>query len=165
MSNSFTVNTYSPKDVSLMIGSYTISGWDSISVQRSQKTFIPAKGIRGKHTRVGTKDTSATLSIVLMASSPTNDVFSQIVSNDVDLSTGRLAVTLKDMSGKSVFMSIEGYFTGYPVKTFTNVIGQVTWEIFCQTTVSYVVGGNTRPSTSLFDKALNEATSFVKGLI
>lgn len=164
MSNSFTVNTYSPKDLSLNIGGYPIAGWQSITIARSAKGFTVVRGIRGKATRVRNKDTSATIIITLMGSSPTNDVFSQIHGLDLELGTARIALTLKDTSGSSVFSTNEAYITGYPSASFTGQIEDRVWELFAQTTESYNVGGNSRPSSSLFDSALNEVSDFVNNL-
>lgn len=164
MANSFSVNTYSPKDVSLNIGGYPIAGWQTITISRSARGFTVIRGIRGKNTRVKNKDTSATLIITLMGSSPTNDVFSQIHELDLEFGTARIALTLKDASGSSVFSTNEAYITGYPPVSLTGQIEDRTWELFAQTTESYLVGGNSRPSTSLFDSALNEVSDFVNNL-
>lgn len=164
MSNSFTVNTYNPKDVSLNIGGYPIAGWQSITIARSAKGFTVVRGIRGKSTRVRNKDTSATIVISLMASSPTNDVFSQIHALDLESGTARIALTLKDTSGSSVFSTNEAYITGYPSVSFTGQIGDRVWELFAQSTESYNVGGNSRPNTNLFDTVLTEASDFVNNL-
>ena len=59
------VNTYSPTDVKLVIGGYTIVGWDNVTIARRSQGFITIPGIRGKHTRVPSGDTSATITLVL----------------------------------------------------------------------------------------------------
>ena len=161
MSNSFTINTYSPKDVILSIGGYQLTGWQSINITRSAKSFQVIKGIRGKNTRVPNKDTSATITISLLQSSASNEVMSWILDSDVSEGTGRIALTLKDKSGSSVFSSVEAYITGYPTASFTGQFEYRQWELFCQTTSTYTIGGNNRPSTSLFDSALNSTTNFV----
>lgn len=164
MANNFTVNTYSPKDVSLNIGGYPVAGWQNITISRSVKGWTVIRGIRGKNTRVRNNDTSATMVITLMGSSPTNDVFSKIHELDLQTGTARIALTLKDTSGNSVFSTNEAYITSYPPVAFTGQIEDRTWELFAQTTESYVVGGNGRPVTSLFDNALNEVSDFINNL-
>lgn len=164
MANNFTVTTYSPKDVLLLIGGYQIVGWQSISISRSVKGFTVVRGIRGKNTRVPNRDTSATINVPLIQFSPSNDVLSYIHELDLDEGTARIALTLKDNSGRSVFSSNEAYITGYPTATYSGGFEYRSWEIFCQATDSYTIAGNTRPSTSLFDSALNEASDFVNNL-
>lgn len=169
MANGFSVSTYSPSDVALVIGGYTLAGWDRISIVRRTDNFKPIYGIRGKHTRVrmGGKDareSSAFITIVLSQESQTNDVLSDIHRQDIEQGTARIALTLKDSSGSSVFSSDEAYITNFAAAEFSNDFGTREWRIFCQTTETYNVGNNTRPQTSIFDTAINEVSSFVSGL-
>lgn len=164
MANSFSVFSYSPKDVILTIGGYQITGWQRITINR-YKSVKTIKGIRGKHTRDISRDTSATLSFTLLQSTQANEVLSYIHDVDISEGTGRISLTLKDNSGKSVFSSDEAYITGYPTVTFSGQFEDRPWEIFCQTTKSFVVGGNQRPSTGLFDSAITEASNFVSDLL
>jgi hypothetical protein len=164
MSNSFTINTYSPKDVILSIGGYQLTGWQSINITRSKKAFQVIEGIRGKNTFVPNKSTAATITVSLLQSSASNEVMSWVLDSDISEGTGRLALTLKDKSGTSVFSSVEGRILGYPTVSFTGQFEYRNWEIYCCTTTTYTVGGNNRPETSLFDSALNAATDFVNSL-
>ena len=75
-----------------------------------------------------------------------------------------MMVILKDKSGTSVFSSDEAYILGYPESSFNNDFTTRAWRIFCQTTKTYLVGGNSRPQTSLLDTAVNEVSSFVSGI-
>lgn len=164
MANSFSVFSYSPKDVILLIGGYQITGWQRITINRA-KGVIPIKGIRGKHTRVISTDTSATLSFTLMQSVQANEVMSYIHESDLQKGTGRISLTLKDNSGKSVFSSDEGYILSYPAVTFSGQYEDRPWELFLQSTQSYIVAGNQRPSTGLLDSALSGVSNFVSDLL
>lgn len=164
MANSFTVNTYSPKDIILTVGGYQLTGWQSINISRTVKGFTVIRGIRGKNTRVPNVDTSATITISMLQTSQGNDVLSYIHELDLDEGTARIALMLKDNSGRSVFSSNEAYITGYPVATFSGQFEYRNWEIFAQSTNTYVVAGNARPTTSLFDSFLNEASGFVDNI-
>lgn len=161
MSNSFTVHTYSPKDVILTVGGYQLTGWQSITISRTVKGFTVIRGIRGKNTRVPNVDTSATITISLLQTSQGNDVLSYIHELDLDEGTGRIALMLKDNSGRSVFSSNEAYITGYPVATFSGQFEYRNWELFAQSTNTYVVAGNAKPATDLFDRALSEVGNFI----
>lgn len=170
MANGFSVSTYSPSDVALIVGGYTLAGWDRITIVRRTDSFKPIYGIRGKHTRVrmGGKDareSSAFITIVLSQESQTNDVLSDIHRQDIEQGTARIALTLKDSSGSSVFSSDEAYITNFAAAEFSNDFGTREWRIFCQTTETYNVGNNTRPQTSIFDTAINEVSSFVSGIL
>lgn len=161
MANSFTVRTYSPKDVIFTAGGYQITGWQSITVTRSVKGFNVIRGIRGKNTRVPNVDTSATITISLLQTSQSNDVLSRIHELDLQNGTGRIALTLKDRSGSSVFSSNEAYITGYPTSSFSGQFEYRNWELFLQTTSVYVVGGNIKPATDILDRAIGGLSDLV----
>lgn len=151
------VNTYSPSDVKLDIGGYILSGWEDVSITRTSQGYIPVRGIRGKHTRANSLDTSATITINLHQTSPSNDVLGAIHTRDLQEGTGRIALTLKDHSGRTVVSSDEAYILGYPEVTYSSGFSFRLWTIFCQTTSEYTIGGNTKPETTLVD-------SIVKGI-
>lgn len=161
MANTFSVNTYSPSEVVFEIGGYQLSGWDTMAVVRRVQSFTPVAGIRGKNTRVPSRDTSATITISLIQTSPSNDVLSRIHQLDIERGTGRMTILLKDNSGRSVFSSDEAYITGYPEVTFSGDFEMRTWSIFCQKTQSFTVGGNTRPETSLVDSLISGVSSAI----
>lgn len=136
------VFTYSPSEVQLTFGGYTVTGWQSITITRSVDAFKPIRGIRGKHTRVRNADTSCTITIPLLQTSMSNDVFSSIHELDIQKATGRIELTISDLKGTSVFSSREAYILGYPEVTYSGEFEYRQWKLFCQTTGSYTVGGN-----------------------
>lgn len=163
MTNSFTVNTYSPHDVILTISGYQFTGWDTITINRSVKGFAVVRGIRGKNTRVRNTDTSATIGIALLQSSQGNDVMSDIHQQDLVNGTGRLTLMLKDKSGRSVFSSNEAFIVGFPTSRFSGQFEYRDWELFAQSTDTFTVGGNARPS-NLIDGLLDGATDFINDI-
>lgn len=164
MTNSFTVNTYSPKDVLFVIGGYTFTGWQNITIARNAKSFTPYRGIRGKNTRIRNSDTSAVLTITLLQTSQSNDVLSTILTADEENGTSRIAFTLKDRSGGSVFNSDDAFITGFPVTSFSGQFEYRTWEIFCGSTTTYTVAGNGRPSTNIFDSAVSAVGDLINNI-
>lgn len=169
MANNFTVATYNPSDVSLVVGGYTLSGWDRISITRRTDNFKPVYGIRGKHTRVRmggkeARESSAFITVVLSQESQANDVLSEIHRQDIEEGTARIALILKDSSGGSVFSSNEAYITNFAASDFSSDFGTREWRLFCQTTETYNVGNNTKPQTSILNTAIDEISSFVSDL-
>ena len=136
------VFTHSPKEVQLTFGGYTVTGWQSITITRSVDAFKPIRGIRGKHTRVRNADTSCTITIPLLQTSMSNDVFARIHDLDITHGTGRIELTIKDLKGTSVFSSAEAYVLGYPEVVYSEEFEYRQWRMFCQSTGSYTVGGN-----------------------
>lgn len=152
--------TYSPSEVTLVVGGYTITGWEKISISKNAPAFIPIRGIRGKNTRVRNTDTSVTLSVPLLQTSMGNDVFSRIHALDIERGTGRLEITLKDASGTGVFSSSEAYITDYPVVAYSGNFEYRVWTIFAQSTNTYNVGGNGKVD-NIFDSILGAANKVV----
>lgn len=151
--------TYNPKDVLFTLGGSYITGWNSFTISR-EPSFLLRKGIRGKHTRIRTYDTSAMITISLPQTSEWNDIFSSIVTNDIASATGRCEITLKDLSGSSFFESREAYIVGFAEVSFDSTIATRNWTIQCLSTTTYNVGGNSKATTQLFDSAVAQ----LKGL-
>jgi len=154
----FTVNTYSPDDIVLIISGYKVSGWDRITITRNNPGFTPFKGIRGKDSRDKNESTAATLSLSVLSTCPVNSVLSAVHKQDLIYGTGRLIITLKDNSGMSLFGSNEAYILAYPTAGFGADSEYRVWNIQCQTTTEWTVGGNTRPTTKLLDNITNYIT-------
>ena len=151
---------YDPAQVQLTFGGYTITGWQSISIARSVDAFKPIRGIRGKHTRVRNADTSCTISIPLLQTSMGNDVLSRIHELDLVNGTGRIELTISDLGGTSVFNSVEAYILGYPEVVYSGEFEYRQWRIFCQSTNTYVVGGNAQV-INIFGGIFGAASGFV----
>jgi hypothetical protein len=155
--------TYSPKEVTISIGGYSLTGWDNLSVARSVQGFVPIRGIRGKNTRVRNMDTSATITLPLLQTSMGNDVLSRIHALDLEKGTGRLDITLKDSSGTSVFSSSEAYILGFPVSAYSGNFEYRVWQIFAQSTTTYTVGGNGK-TNNIFDSIVSSASNLVNNV-
>lgn len=147
--------TYSPQNVSLIIGGYQVKGWESIGLVRTSDGMLPIQGIRGKNSRVPNKNTSATLIVPILQTEQANDVLSSIHALDMQNGTGRISLILKDSGGNSVFSSDEAFIQGYPEVVFSGELEYRAWKIFCQTTRSYTVGSNVNANSSLFDSIRN----------
>ena len=146
--------TYSPDEVKLQVEKYLCAGWERITIKRSSPMYKHIKGIRNKHTRVRDPDTSATITITVIQTSQTNEVFSEILRQDYFEQTGRFNLLLKDLSGNSLFSSSEAYLTGFPSITYEDDITFNEWEIFCQTTNNYDIGNNVDLENSIVNQII-----------
>lgn len=153
------ISTYSPDSVILTIGGAYLVGWNSIAISRDSGQFNVIKGIRGKHTRVRSYDTAASIVIELPFSSEWNDIFSEIVTQDLQSATGRIEILLKDNSGRSLFKSSQAFVTRYADVTFDSTISSRVWNIQCLSTDVYVVGGSSNPSASLLSNAYSNISN------
>lgn len=158
------VYTYSPSEVQLTFGGYTVTGWQSISITRSVDAFKPVRGIRGKHTRVRSIDTSCTITVTILQTSMSNDVLCRIHDLDLEYGSGRIELLLKDMGGTGVFSSAEAYVLGYPEVVYSGEFEYRQWRLFCQNTGNYTIGGNGQ-TTSIFSNIFNSAAGLVNTAI
>lgn len=150
--------TYDPAQVTLEVAQFKVQGWTKITVKKNAETFSLVPGIRGKNTRRRNLDSSLTITVEVLQTAITNDVFSEIVRQDRITGNGRLEVFLKDVSGKSFLFSGSAFIKDYPVQTFTADIDTRTWEIVCLDSGDMVVGSNEQPGIPFFDQTLSKFT-------
>jgi len=158
------VFTYSPSEVQLTFGGYTITGWQNLTITRSVDAFKPVRGIRGKHTRVRSIDTSCTITVTILQTSMSNDVLCRIHDLDLEYGSGRIELLLKDMGGTGIFSSAEAYVLGYPEVVYSGEFEYRQWRLFCQNTGNYTIGGNGQ-TTSIFSNIFNSAAGLVNTAI
>lgn len=127
----FDVREYSPSEVVMTFGGYRVEGWERISIRRLQPSFRLVEGIRGKNTRVRINNTAAEIEIALTQTSPTNNIFSQIVEVDEQYGTGRIELTIKDVLTGESFQSTEAYLERPADKTFDADVTERVWKIVC----------------------------------
>jgi len=156
------VYTYSPEEVDFILCGYKLQGWSSIAVSRAAPVFTKVTGIRGKSTRVRNKDTSATIFIDLVRTSPANTILSEIVRLDSIHGTGRLELLIKDKQGGSLYSSVEAFIEGYPDDAFTTEINNRRWVVNCLSTSDWNVAGNEQAQDSLFNR-LSSSISNIAG--
>lgn len=145
------ITTYDPEGVFFTLGEQILVGWNSISIARTRPVFNTIYGIRGKHTRTISYDTSAVMKLTLPFSSEWNSYLSDIVTKDIDLGTGRCEINLKDTGGTSLFVTDQAFVTSYADVVFDATITERVWTIQCLTTTIYKVGGTTSPTSSILD--------------
>ena len=148
----FDVYTYNPSSVTLTFGGYPLTGWDTISFKKNAPGYTAIRGIRGKNTRVRNKDLSSTITFSCLQTGEANDIMSEIHRLDLNYGTARIALTLKDNSGQTLFSSSEGFIVDFPEVVFSGDFEYRVWTIYCLTTESIRVGGNAEAQSSLFNK-------------
>lgn len=155
--------TYSPEYVDLIISGYKVIGWNTITLQRTVKAFTTVNGIGGKNTRVRNKDSSASMSISIVRTSPVNSVFSEVVRQDEQYGTGRLTVFLRDRLGTTLIKSSEAYLDGYADDSLTSDLNDRIWTINCLSVDNWNVGGSEQSQESLFQSIGNAINNFGGG--
>ena len=135
------VKTYSPKMIGMTFGGAKVEGWNTITISRSSPSFTFIKGIRGKHTRVKTGDTSCTLTVNAPQTSVLNDIFDQIVNLDEKHGNGKLNISIRDMLGSEVFSCSEAYVEGMAERSYEANTSERSWIIRCMNSVWDTSGG------------------------
>lgn len=137
------VKTYKPSDLKLIIaGSYQVGGIVSISLTFPERYKI-VKGIKGQHTRVRNRDTSCVIAVELLQTSVSNDILSDIVSQDILTGKGRLSISVQDVAGTSRFETSNAFISSYPQTNYSTELSTRTWTFQMLDTNFIMVGGNT----------------------
>ncbi|HET8688016.1 MAG TPA: hypothetical protein VFM18_15380, partial [Methanosarcina sp.] len=76
--------------------------------------------------------------------SMSNDILSQIVRLDRQMATGRLVITLKDLSGNSLIDSDEAYIETLPDAHFSKQLQDRPWKIVMLSTRNFFIGSNVK---------------------
>lgn len=153
--------TYSPSDTVFSLGESYLVGWNSIAIAPNSNTFSPAMGIRGKHSRVATYDTSATVTLSLPQGSEWNDILSKILLLDQKNGTGRCEIQMKNNTSGVSFASTEAFIVGYSPIVYTNNMATREWKISCLSTSTINSAGDLISFSGLIDAAIGEIISLV----
>ena len=155
------VQTYSPEDVVFTICDYKIQDWDEIRITPSEPSFKRIKGINGKGTRVRcTSKNSATIDFSILQTSEANNVLTEIHRQDMMYGTGRLEVSIKDLSGQTHITSFEAYLESAPILTFKDSVELIEWTLICESLESMNTGGN----ASLTEVVLKKISEKIKNI-
>jgi len=140
--------TFAPDDIVFVINDYRITDFADgtfIDINKNSPNFRQVRGIRGKHTRVHTRDRSGVISIRIMQTSNQNDILSELANQDDLNQTGLLLVTLRDVGGQTALQFGNAYIESTPNISYQG--GQTTareWRINFEFITTYNVGGNER---------------------
>ncbi|MDV3143252.1 MAG: hypothetical protein Q8761_02285 [Sweet potato little leaf phytoplasma] len=124
------VLTYQPSSVKITIQDFILTGVTGIALAWGSPAFKPIRGMNGYNTRVASLDESATIRVSLLQTSIANQVLHDIVQQDRQLRTGRLAVTLKDQVNGSIYSSDAASIITVPDIEYTEDFNDWTWEIW-----------------------------------
>jgi hypothetical protein len=155
--------TYAPEAVKIIISGYVVTGVVSVTLQwKGAKPFKVIRGIRGKATRVFNPDLYATVTVELLQTSITNDIFSSILMQDRRNQSARLEFTVNDTSGTTSYQSTECFLSAYPDVSHGTELTTRKWDIECLSFVDGMLGGNARQGFDIFDSA-NGAIDYISG--
>lgn len=147
------LGNYSPEDVVMIIsndifGTHTISGTADgtfISYERSVDRATLYVGSDLSSARVLRRNKSGTVSLTLHQSAESNDVLSMIALRDEETHDNSylFSVTIKDLSGRSVFFAPEAFIGNDPTTSYSTDLETRDWTITV-TSVERHTGGNAK---------------------
>jgi len=122
---------YDFNSVILLIGGVPITGFadgDAISVDLPER-FTTQVGAGGATTRSKRNDRTATLTIRLQQSSPSNDVLSGYAKLDDLTGKGVVPALLKDLNGRDLLAAPQAWIEQMPGPTFGAESGVREWVL------------------------------------
>ena len=138
------VTTYSPKDIIIIIGGATMTGYAEssfCSIERSSDTFTKVVGADGEVTRTASADISGTVTLTLIQTSSSNDILSALQLADEITKVGKFPLLIKDAFGKSLYGSSTAWIMKVADSEFGAEMGEREWTIECADLEAFV-GGN-----------------------
>ena len=150
------IRTYDPKLTTVIFGPLQIQGFaeEKISVSYSDDSFDLAIGCDGEATRVRKNNNSATITVTLQQSSPSNDSLSVISIADRATNTGMFPLTFVDGSGSTIAFAANAYIQKHPDLTYSNSNQTCQW-VFITDNLGMFTGGNVVFGTKALEPILN----------
>lgn len=157
------VLTYSPSDVTIIVCGYVLTGVVSVTLNwKGAKPFTVHRGIRGRHTRVYNPDLYATVTVELLQTSITNNIFTSILVQDRRLRSARIEFSVNDKSGSTFYQTSEAFLGAYPDIGLSGDLQTYKWEIECLDFFDGGVGGNARQGFDVLDPVVG-AIDYISG--
>ncbi len=136
--------TYSSEEVVVTAGGTDLRGYgdtDFVNIEYNEDSVRPIEGADNEVTWSVNASTLATVTITLMASSPSNDVLSALHITDRATKVGTFPVFVKDTLGRDLFISSAARIVKFPAVTKSKDVGTREWVLSCADCQLFV-GGN-----------------------
>ena len=135
------------KQVTIVLAGIPFEGTakgDFITIEPAGDDWGDDQGADGEIVRWATNETRATATVILLASSATNDRLSDLRARDLKSPNGAGvgAFECRDGSGRSVGKSPQAWIMALPKKSEGIEIGMIEWKIRLANYVGFI-GGNT----------------------
>ncbi len=138
--------SFSPSDVIMTINDYRLEDFAAgsfIEINQNSQRFRQVRGIRGKHSRVHTRDRSGVVTFRMMQTSKQNTILSKLANEDDLQMTGLLLVNIVDVGSDTGVQFGNAYLEGLPNLSFqSDSTTPKEWRINFEFITRYDVGGN-----------------------
>lgn len=138
------IYTYSPVDVSVLIGGLEITGFSNdtlLYIKKQDASFTTSKTADGTVARTKVSDPTYSLELTLAQTSPSNDLLFALLQADELSKLGFFPVFIRDSSGSTFFLAPSAWISGPPEVKLSNSMEMRSWRIECASAI-WNVGGN-----------------------
>lgn len=127
---------YDPTQITVSFAGIVAGGFADgsfVTVANESDAFSDVVGTDGEVSRARSSDRRATVTIKLMQTSPTNDLFSAVATADEDTpgGAGVGALVIRDRNGTTVYRADEAWIQKRPDADFDRTVGPREWAIRC----------------------------------
>ena len=141
---SIAVRTYDPKSVKIIFGAPPLSGFAEgafVKITRNGNAFEKSKGADGTVDRVNKNANDFSVAVTLKQTSPVNAILSGLLVADILSNAGILPLTIKDLSGTTLFHVPEAWISKDPDSEFSDSLSNREWT-FETGPGAFLCGGN-----------------------
>lgn len=141
-----TTRIYDSNQVQVAFAGVPVQGYadgDFLTITYETDAFTSVVGTDGEVSRSKSNDRRATVEVILMSTSPTNDLFSAIHLADLNTpgGAGVGALLVTDLNGTSLFTSGNAWVVKAPDVTYGREANERTWTLQVDSLVAFT-GGN-----------------------
>lgn len=140
------VGTYDPKFVKVTVNGVSVTGFSDatfIAISQISEGTSSKTGADGEIARAKSSDMRHSVTITLLQTSDTNDVFSTLLLLDQRTPGGKtFPITVSDLAGRTVFMAAQAWITKFPDAEYGQEVGDRAWVLHTGEPSIYNIGGN-----------------------
>ena len=139
------VVTYNPKMLVIVYGSREVDGFaedDMVTIKPLGEGTQIYSGADGSVGRSMDPNQTYEVAIALATTSKTNDYFSNVYNLDRSTGRGILPLTIKDLSGTTVFQANQAWITNFPEHKRGRKIEAQEWVFHTGQVANPMIGGN-----------------------
>ena len=139
------VVTYNPKMLVIVYGSREVDGFaedDMVTIKPLGERTQIYSGADGSVGRSMDPNQTYEVTIALATTSKTNDYFSNVYNLDRSTGRGILPLTIKDLSGTTVFQANQAWITNFPEHKRGRKIEAQEWVFHTGQVANPMIGGN-----------------------
>lgn len=137
------VRTYDPKQIHVIWGGVIVAGFAEgtfVTIARNGDLFEKSKGADGTVDRINKNANDFSVTITIKQTSITNDLFSAQMLLDVQGNVGVLPLTVKDLSGTTLFFARQAWIAKDPDVAYGDSLENREWRLDTGNATKFIGG-------------------------